>query len=866
MSNWRLAHYEIIAHLGSGGMGDVYEAKDTRLGRNVALKLIPDGFAADADRAARFEREARALAALNHPHIAAIHGLEEADGRMFLVMELVPGKTLEQRIGRSPVPIEETLVIARQIAEALEAAHDKGIVHRDLKPANIKLTPDGRAKVLDFGLAKLTAPRSDADSAAKSVTLTSLGTQVGMVLGTAAYMAPEQAKGQDVDRRADIFAFGCVLYEMLVGRPAFDGESITDIVSRILQRDPDWTRLPAGLPPSVHRLLRLCLAKDPKMRRQSAGDVRVDLEQAIAEPVSINSPAQLTQRAPRLARIGLLAIAAALIAALAIPAAVHLGESPPREMRVELVTPPTHFPLDFALSPDGTQIAFTADGPRGAEVLYVRVLSGTEAQPLAGTEGARHPFWSPDGRSIGFFAAGMLARIDIAGGPAQNLYPAQIGQGGSWNSDGTILFTQNTVSPVYRIPASGGEAVAITRLDAERHTGHRFPSFLPDGRHFLFYAQAIEAESGLYLGSLDGGEPKRLGPADTAGRYFPPDRVLYMQQATLFARKLDVGRGELVGDPETVATGVGSDFFQGGFSVSAAGSVAHRTGTASQAQLTWFDRTGQVLSQGGDLNGPELSPDDRRVVFDRTLRGNRDVWVMDLGRGSLTPLTFDAAVDGYPLWSPDGARIAFESTRNGTFDIWIKPFSGAEPEQLLLETPDAEWPLSWSSDGRYLLYTSTDLKTRWDLFALPMIGDHREPIAVADTPFAERMGGFSPDGHWVAFETNESGRPEIVAQAFPVPNGRLPVSTTGGTAPRWNADGTEIYFIAPDGRLMSVPVMVTESTFDAGAPVALFSPGVTGQTFKQQYAVSRDGRFLVDSLLGAPSSDSPITLILNWSP
>jgi serine/threonine protein kinase/Tol biopolymer transport system component len=862
MTDWRLAHYEITAHLGSGGMGDVYEAKDTRLGRSVALKLVPNIFANDAARAARFEREARALAALNHPHIAAIHGLEQADGRTFLVMELVPGRTLEERIARSPPPVDEALGLATQIAEALEAAHAKGVVHRDLKPANIKVTPDGRAKVLDFGLAKLIAPPASADAPS---TVTTLGTEVGTVLGTAPYMAPEQARGLDVDQRADVFAFGCVLYEMLTGKRAFDGDSATDIVSRILQTEPDWALLPGGVSPSIRRLLKLCLEKDPRKRRQSAGDVRVDLEHASAEPPEDALSGRRPQRS-RHVRVALLALGAVVVAALAIPWVVHLRESSPPEMRVELVTPPTHFPLDFALSPDGRQIAFVAKGPNDTEMLHVRALSGTESRPLPGTEGARHPFWSPDGRSLGFFAAGVLSRIDIAGGRKQALYAAQVGQGGSWNADGTILFTQNTVSPVFRIPAGGGEAVAVTRLDAERHLGHRFPSFLPDGRHFLFYAQAVESESGIYLASLDGDEPKRLGAADTAARYFAPDRVLYVQQEALVARKLEVARAELLDEPVTLAKGVGADFFQGGFSVSAGGMVAHRGGSSPRGQLTWFDRSGQVLSQGGDINGPELSPDDRRLAFDRTLRSNRDVWLMDIARGSLTPLTFDAAVDGYPVWSPDGAQLAFESTRNGTFDMWIKAVNAAEPEQLLLSTPDGEWPLNWSSDGRYLLYQSTDFATKWDLYALPMTGEAREPIAIASTPFAERMGVFSPDARWVAFETDDTGQPEIVAQAFPVAKGRLAISTAGGSAPRWSADGKEIFFIAPDGTLMSVPVTATESTFEAGTPVPLFSPGVARQIFKAQYAVSRDGRFIVDSLVKAPLFESPITLILNRAP
>jgi Tol biopolymer transport system component len=868
----RLAHYEINGHLGSGGMGDVYQATDTRLGRSVALKFLPEAFAHDAERAARFDREAKTLATLNHPCIAAIHGLEEVGGRSFLVMEFVPGQTLGERIGRRPVPLDEALSIARQVAEALESAHEKGIVHRDLKPANIKITPDGQVKVLDFGLAKLVAGEPGGSREAPgaqwtdSPTLTAPMTRPGMILGTPAYMAPEQAKGRPVDRRADVFAFGCLLYEMLTGRPAFDGDNVADTLSRVLQRDPDWTRVPQNVPASVRTLMRLCLEKDPRKRRQAAGDVRVDLEQALAEP---RAGAPVVRDGPsRPVRLAWIAAAVVGMAALAIPAAMHLREALPAEWRLQIVTPPTRLPMHFALAPDGRSIVFVAsESPSDtAQRLYLRALDETDAQPIAGTDGARSPFWSPDSRSLGFFASEQLHRIDIGGGGAQALAPAPAPQGGAWNEDGTILFAPNTVSPLLRVPASGGESVAATRLDSPRQLGHRQPSFLPGGRQFLFYAQGEPEVSGIYLGSLDGSAPKRLTAADGAGAYLPPDRVLFTQQGALVARRLDVARGDLTGDAVTVLPSAGEDASLGAFSTSSTGIVAYRAGSGSRALMTWFDRAGKVLGQAGDVNGPELSPDERRVAFDRTIRGNRDVWIMDLARGGLTRFTFDAAVDGYPVWSPDGSRIVFESTRSGTFDLWIKPSNGADAEQPLLETPDSEWPLHWSRDGRFLLYQVSDLKTVWDLWALPMTGGDRTPVAVANTPFAERMGEFSPDGRWIAYETNESGRPEIVAQEFPVSSGRRQISTGGGAAPRWRADGREVYFIAPDGKMMAVPVTTTGSTFEAGKPVALFSTQIALQAFKFQYAVSRDGRFLVNNVTAPEATASPITLILNWTP
>jgi eukaryotic-like serine/threonine-protein kinase len=492
MIGQRVAHYSITAHLGSGGMGHVYQATDTRLGRSVALKFLPDAFAHDPERTSRFEREAKALASLNHPNIAALHGLEESDGRGFLVMELVPGQTLDERIHGHAMPLDETLSVARQIADALEAAHDKGIVHRDLKPANVKVTPDGRVKVLDFGLAKLVTDDTGTERArqaavSNSPTLDALATHAGMILGTAAYMAPEQAKGLAVDPRADIFAFGCLLYEMLTGRPAFEGESTTDILSRVLQRDPDWTQLPSNVPPSIQRLLRLCLEKDPRKRRQAAGDVRLDLEHALTEPVV--APIPVARGRGRLIPFASAAVVTVVVAALALPVARHFREAPALEMRLQIVTPPTLTPFDFALSPDGRYLVFVATGSSSdAERLYLRAMNQTEARPLAGTEGARFPFWSPDSRSLGFFASEQVFRIDIAGGSAQPLAPAANPQGGAWSADGTIVFAPTTVTPLLRVPASGGALNAATELQLPGQTNHRRPSFLPHGRQFVFSA------------------------------------------------------------------------------------------------------------------------------------------------------------------------------------------------------------------------------------------------------------------------------------------------------------------------------------------------------------------------------------------
>ena len=854
----RVAHYDITAHLGSGGMGDVYQARDVKLGRDVALKFLPEAAAGDPDRTVRFAREAKTLASLNHPNIAAIYGLEEAEGRGFLVMELVPGTTLQERLAGERLALDDALGIARQIAEALEAAHEKAIVHRDLKPANVKITPDGRVKVLDFGLARLVG--GDATEAGaplpNSPTVTGPATRAGMILGTAPYMAPEQARGRQADRRADIFAFGCVLYEMLSGRRAFEGESIPDILSRVQHDDPDWTAVSPDVPAAIHRLVRLCLQKDPMRRRQSAGDVRIDLDLALSEPMAAASAH--SDRGSRVARLAWIVVTAALIVALAIPAMTYFREPRPPEMRVHFVTPPTRQPESFALSPDGRHIVFVASGssPTDPNRLYLRPLDRNDAQALPGTEGAVLPFWSPDSRSVGFFAALALHRIDIAGGPPQELAPAVVPVGGAWSTDGTILFAPNTVSPLLRVPAAGGEALPATEL-REGHTGHSRPSFLPDGRQFLFRVNGGDAVSGLYLHSRDRQVPERLIAA-ARGIFLPPDRLLFVQQGVLFSRELDVTSGTFTGEPVTLATSVEN------FSTSSTGIIAHRAVSQATVRMTWFDRKGNALGDvpEGAVNTLQLSPDDSRLAGDYTTGGNRDVWIIDLARGGRSRITTHPATDGFPIWSPDGSRVVFHSDRNGTFDLWIKPSNGAGVDEPLFGTPAAEWPVHWSRDGAFLLYQKSDLRKEWDLWALPMTGSDRTPIAVGHTPFAERIGEFSPDGQWVVHDTDESGRPEIIVQSFPDPGRRRPVSTRGGVAPRGSHGGREIYFVALDGPMMAVPVTTTAATFEVGAPAALFPIQIANQLFRFQYTVSRDGRFLVSHVV-AQESAPPIHLILN---
>jgi serine/threonine protein kinase/Tol biopolymer transport system component len=866
----RLGSHEITALLGKGGMGEVYRARDLKLKREVAIKILPEEFSRDADRVSRFQREAEVLASLNHPNIAAIHDLEETDGTRYLVLELVEGGTLAERIASGPIPVEEALNIAIQICEALEAAHERGIIHRDLKPANVKITPDGKIKVLDFGLAKAMENAPANPTLSNSPTMLS-GTMGGMILGTAAYMSPEQAKGRPVDRRTDIFAFGCVLFEMITGHPAFKGDDLTEILGRVVTAEPDWNKLPTETPPIIRRLVRRALWKDPRQRLGDIRDARLDIEEAISEPVGDAKREDSSQnrkvRGPWIAA----SVAVVTAAALAIPAVRYMREVPAPdapEMHLEITTPLTRTPAAFALSPDGRYIAFAASGD-GPQRLWLRSLDKTGARPLPGTENADDPFWSADSRSIGFYASGKLKRIDIGGGVPQVLADTVTPLGGAWNAEGTIIFSTGT-GPLSRIGASGGDPVPITRTGPTQ-IAHRFPNFLPDGRHFVYYSAGRPEVTGIYLASLDGGEAKRLAAADTSGLYLPPDMIAYGRGTSLLAQHLDLKRSELTGDVLRLSDfSVSTVLGEAGLSVSSDGRIAFRGTSASRGRLRWYDRSGKETGIAGEPAAtqvlyPELSPDGRQVAVMLNIQGNSDIWLMDLVRGGMTRFTTDAAADLAPIWSPDGTRIAFASNRKGAFDLYMKPSNGVGAEEVQRETPNTKFTQDWSKDARFLLYLEIDLKTGRDLWALPVTGNDRTPIPVARTAFEEQSGQFSPDGHWIAYETNESGQFQVVVQPFPEPTGRWPVSIDGGTQPRWRADGKELYFIAPDGKLMVVSISVQGQKFTPGPPVALFPALlVTGSgANRQEYAVSSDGRFLVNQAAEASTTTS-ITIILNW--
>lgn len=871
----QLGSYEITALLGKGGMGEVYRARDTKLKREVAIKVLPDEFARDSERVSRFQREAEMLASVNHPNVAGIHGLEEAQGSRFLVLELVEGETLAERLVRGPIPVGEALDIARRICEALEAAHEKGIIHRDLKPANIKVTPEGKVKVLDFGLAKA-YEREPADAArSNSPTISMAATNAGVILGTAAYMSPEQAKGRTVDQRTDVFAFGCVLYEMLTGKPAFDGEDIPDILSAVLRTEPDWSLLPNDVSPGIVRLLHLCLKKELKKRRQTATDVRIDLEQALSEPVPV-APTPVSRPRWVEARKALLAIHALLTLALlagagwiyfraASPAPVTRFKVMPAEgtqFATALLTRGTN---SGTISPDGARLVWIAADASGKQLLWVRPLDAIDAQPLNGTDNATFPFWSPDSRFIGFFADGKLKKISVSGGPALTLCDSLNGRGGSWSKNGVILFS-NVAGPLMRVPAEGGQPAAVATEDKGDQS---YPNFLPDGRHFLFtVASYARTRTGkIYAGSLDSTDIRYLIDASTNVAYAPAGYILFNRDSTLFAQRFDADRLEVSGEAVPIAEGISfePERGMGAFSVSNNGTLAFRSGINTPTQLTWFDRSGKQLGVAGvpgNYTMPALSPDGKYVAVTR-MDGQADIWILELARNAFSRLTFNPAADISPVWSPDGKMIAFESYRDGPA-IYRKAASGAGQEELVVKVPGLNSVNHWSPDGKYLLFFASNLRTGTDVGIVPLAGDRKIQWLV-QSEFTDAETNFSPDGRWLAYSSSESGRREVYVQPFPANTSRWQVSTTGGRQPSWRRDGKELFYTTQDGelpKLYAVDVQ-TDSGFHVGTPKLLFEMHTNTINTTISYAASADGqRFLVNTFL--ESAPSAITVVLNW--
>jgi eukaryotic-like serine/threonine-protein kinase len=868
----RLGRYEIVSALGAGGMGEVYRARDSTLARDVALKMLPDAVARNPDRLARFEREARVLASLSHAHIAQVHGFEDHGGVRVLVMELVEGSTLAERLARGALPLRESLEIGRQIADALLAAHDQGIVHRDLKPANVVLASNGTAKVLDFGLAKTGSGLALDPSESGAATRATMMTEPGMVLGTASYMSPEQAMGADADRRTDVWAFGCVLYEMLTARRAFDGTASAEILAAVLKQEPDWTRLPASTPPGIRRLLRRSLQKDPRARLRDMGDARLEIDEVLSGATAEQTvPVDRSGRRPRLtaAIVALVAVASALGGFVLRRSGVV-----PAEARLEMTTPPSR-DASVALSPDGRTVVFVALSGNEQQ-LWMRPLASSVAQPLAGTERGTAPFWKPDGRSIGFWADTQLRRLDLDDGTVRTIVKVvEVPMGASWNTDGTIVLALRPGVPIMKVADTGGEPTAVTRFEASRHSGYRAPAFLPDGRHFLFYATGTPEARGVHLGDLEQPDAIRLFEADGPAAYAATGHLLFLREGKLLAQAFDVNRLQMDGSPFVVAEAVPA---RTTLSSSPAGPIVYRSPPpdSGERQLTWLDRSGGEIQKevyaDGSAMGPSLSPDGRYVGVFRFVNGNMDLWSYDRVRTLWERVTEHPSDDIYTLWSRDGTRIAFASNRGGRLDLYwkLRTSPAGQDEELLLSTPEAKWPMDLSRDGRYLLYTSLNPETGPDIYAWPL-EEERKASAIVRTEHAEQLPQLSPDGRWLAYQSNRTGRFEVYLRPFPGPGTDVRVTAEGGTQPRWNPTGAELFYIAPNDDLTAVPLVFTEKgqRVEPGGHVRLFATTVGStapNTNRHQYAVSPDGQsFVLNAVVGATSA-SPVTVLLNWRP
>jgi serine/threonine protein kinase/Tol biopolymer transport system component len=877
MIDRQLGPYTIVAPLGAGGMGEVYRARDSRLGRDVAIKILPAHFTADSERRARFAREARLLATLNHPHIGAIYGLEESAGVSALVLELVEGETLAARLERGPLPLAGALAIARQIAEALEAAHEKGIVHRDLKPANIVLQGafDGvstavRAKVLDFGLARPMAVDLAGPTAPASGSFG--GTADGRILGTPAYMSPEQARGLTVDKRSDIWAFGCVLFEMLSGRRAFDGATITDTLACILDHQPDWAALPADTPAPIRTLLERCLRKDPKRRLHDIADALIEMEEGALPTASAGARLSPARSGSRRYRDWLPWTVAAVLGMALITMAWssrRVAPTTPGDVVEFPINPPgqmSQLTDRFAISPDGRHVAFTARS-EGHSVLYVRSLETLELRMLAGTEGALYPFWRPDSQAIGFFAAGQIKTIQLSGG-----VPVSVCRGtgeGTWNQADVIVFggASGYLGGValQRVSARGGTPSAVTSLKDDEFA-HGFPSFLPDGEHFLYLAQS-SASSELRVGSLTSAESVPLGPFESNAQY-AAGSLFFVRGGSLIAQPFDADTYRLKGSPSYMAAKVGFVLNHGMFSVSATGRLAYTVGSASQT-LTWLDRQGNTLSTVGDPGtffNMDLSPDEQHVAISKAMhspgaRATVDLWRIDLARSALATRLTDHP--GWE-WDPDWLRndtIAFTHalTPGGDHGLFVRAPDPSGPNTLLLKSGNIAIP-DWSHDGRFIVYTegwgsNPDAHDLWTLSTTP----GRSPTVFLKTRHDEGAGRFSPDDRWIAYRSNASGRSEVYVRPFPVRPGEFAISRDGGRAPRWRGDGKEIFFLSLDGTMMAAQINTTKG-FAAGIPQKLFATPL-GPGGNPPYSVTKDGQRFLMPIPGPPA---PIVVLLNW--
>jgi serine/threonine-protein kinase len=872
-----LGAYQIHTRIGSGGMGEVYRAHDTRLGREVAIKVLPKAFTSDRERLARFEREARVLATFNHPNIAAIYGVEHADGVQALVLELVEGETLADRITRESVSVREALMIARQIAEALNAAHEKGIVHRDLKPANIKITREGVAKVLDFGLAKLATADGATADLAQSPTLTAGGTREGILLGTAAYMSPEQARGQAVDKRTDIWAFGCVLYEMLTGQRPFEGATITDTLTAIIGRDVDWAALPTETPAGIRRLLHRCLAKERRQRLSDAADARLEIEDSLNAP-TVERLAAVPDRTARTWRLVAALAAAIAVGGLLVFMWMRAGPAPGQVARFTIVpsgaaamTPDIPFWRVLAVSPDGTRVAYV--GAKGA--LVVRSIDQLEPTILAGVEGARAPTFSPDGQWIAFFDATAVRKIRITGGPAVTVAPISgFPSGLSWGPNDTIVFPAPT--GLVQVPASGGQPEILTTYD--RNAGEvvfNFPQVLPGGRGVLFaLAYALADGSPTHLGVLDLRTHERRILVRQAGspHYVAPGYLTYTHNGSLFAVRFDLTRLQVVGAPVALVEGFLGGSAGAQVSVAANGTLAYLPEAAFARELVWVDRQGRKETLGAPsrlYEGVRLSPDGTTVAVFANDQ-HFDLWLFDLARRNFTRMTTHGALDLCPVWAPDGKRLFWMSGRSsvGGLDIFAQAADGTGTADLLTQNAKAKAPTGITPSGSHLLFHER-AGAQMDLMLLALDGARSVTPLVA-TPFRESAGEISPDGSWLAYESDETGQLEIYVRPFPqVESGKWKVSTGGGIQPLWARSGRELFYRGLDGTVMGAQVQTVSGRLYSSPPTTLVRTRhfAEGMFYCRTYDVAPDGnRFLMiqERSDSSGASGPAIVVVQNW--
>jgi Tol biopolymer transport system component len=878
----RVGPYEVLSSIGAGGMGEVCRARDTKLNREVALKVLPDAFAADPDRMSRFQREAQLLAALNHPNIAAIYGLEDAGPQPAIVMELVEGRTLA-----GPLPVADALPLAKQIAEAIEYAHDRGIIHRDLKPANIKVSPDGTVKVLDFGLAKAMDDSTDPVMnvlATMSPTLSLAATHAGVILGTAAYMAPEQAKGKPADRRSDIWAFGIVLYEMLTGAPVFGGDSVPETLASVMKDPIAFSKLPAETPQPIRRLVTRCLEREPRRRLQSIGEARIILEDVIAgvpneEGPPAAAPAALSKWLWALTAVAVLTAVTALGWIWSRPTPVA-----PRVTRFRLPPPDgttfTSFRAaasNLAVSPNGQYLAFIVDQPNQVRTLWVRALDSLFAQHLDRTEGATYPFWSPDSQHIAYFANGKLMRVPVAGGAPLTISSAPDGEGGTWSQDegqdGVIVFAPGQTGPLQRVVATGGVPAPVTKL-AQGETAHSFPQFLSDGRRILYLAEG--SKSGLYVQSLDADDRRLVVNSTGRAAFSPPGLLLFVRENTLFAQRWNLDALQLEGEPAVIAEDVRSGGTNGrnAFAVSATGVLAYRHGGFNEMQINWYARDGKPAGkvlEAGEYGSIELSPDDSRLVLVRGIGEDRDLWLKDLaGGGVFSRLTSAAGPEGSAVWFPDSSRVAYVGRNDGADTLFQTVIGSGKHTVLPTTDKQTMFPQDVTPDGKQLVLRYVDGRTPIGLLPLLPEGPSRTGVTNPQKIFEESYNvdqlRVSPDGKWVAYVSLESGQTEVSVASFPAFTDRRQISTAGGTQPVWRSDAKELFFLGLDARLMAVDV-TSGTTLQTGTVRTLFQTSLISGTGAKAYAVTRDGqRFLLREPSGRESgSIEQLYIVTNWT-